>query len=753
VQSLGSLRENAVGISRLAAAEALATPAVLSVFSALLFALPPQAHEIYRDIAQELTFGSHNISYYVEPTLSLLAVIGVCATLFLICEHRLLQLTSETLNRLSLVICINISTFPLLGMAAGLWLARPSAASLSSVEEAIKSGYIQYLHTQEGVEIDRAKRQAGSFAHLLMQFDGLLLWASIAALLLAIGAWFLLLTHASASVSRVSKQILTKSTSLGVLVVATIFVSTLVAVLPTGLLKHVSWIGFLGVFLIFVSLWLECFRNLREMTEWPLLGTVICCAILFSAFDLNNNHGVRELAITDARSPRIRTAAPKIDQEFKRWLQSRVDTQAYATKRYPIYIVAAQGGGIYAAYHTARFLAHLQDQCPAFAHHMFAISSVSGGSVGAAVFASLMRQVETAFPNRSASSCKERDLPGGVLLSATTEILSNDFLTPPQGRMLFPDFLQQLLFFPLPYVDRARALEFGLEDAWTTTITMNEMKSLRGPNVSKVNPISGLYIDHWRPDKASLVPALLLNTTESLSGRRRVIAPFEFDGVDVRLFPVWNNGSAYYRLPLSSAAFLSARFPWITPAGWFRDENGFKVSIVDGGYFENSGVVTALDIIDGIETALEADAELQVFRDKIEIDLIVLASHDFEAGSFYGLSEVLDPIRTMLSSWRARTVIEVKKARRLLGARKGDGVEVTKVPKHVMLTSLNGLGYPLPLGWRLSILTRFLIDGQLGNEHECTLGTLEEIMRSEDPTPDCIDKAVLQQLRQPLQKE
>jgi hypothetical protein len=49
---------------------------------------------------------------------------------------------------------------------------------------------------------------------------------------------------------------------------------------------------------------------------------------------------------------------------------------------------------------------------------------------------------------------------------------------------------------------------------------------------------------------------------------------------------------------LSTAALTSARFPLISPAGGIHsmDGDGHGDEIVDGGYFENSGVTTALDI-------------------------------------------------------------------------------------------------------------------------------------------------------------
>ena len=58
--------------------------------------------------------------------------------------------------------------------------------------------------------------------------------------------------------------------------------------------------------------------------------------------------------------------------------------------KYPVYIIAAEGGGIYAAHHAAVWLSRMQDICPSFAQHIFAISGISGGSVGGSVFAGLI---------------------------------------------------------------------------------------------------------------------------------------------------------------------------------------------------------------------------------------------------------------------------------------------------------------------------------------------------------------------------
>src|SRR5262249_53572571 len=80
--------------------------------------------------------------------------------------------------------------------------------------------------------------------------------------------------------------------------------------------------------------------------------------------------------------------------EFKNWLEKRPDKENYRDSAYPVYVVSAQGGGMYAAYQTAIFLARLQDLCPSFRHHLFAISSVSGGSVGSATFVAALRALD-----------------------------------------------------------------------------------------------------------------------------------------------------------------------------------------------------------------------------------------------------------------------------------------------------------------------------------------------------------------------
>ncbi len=75
------------------------------------------------------------------------------------------------------------------------------------------------------------------------------------------------------------------------------------------------------------------------------------------------------------------------------------------TGKYPVFIIAAEGGGIYAASAAATMLAILQDAVPEFSEHVFAISGVSGGAIGAAIFRALDHPTQ---PKTSADSRRSR---------------------------------------------------------------------------------------------------------------------------------------------------------------------------------------------------------------------------------------------------------------------------------------------------------------------------------------------------------
>jgi hypothetical protein len=447
-----------------------------------------------------------------------------------------------------------------------------------------------------------------------------------------------------------------------------------------------------------------------RLVVW-VLATV---AVLFSLSDFTNNHRVR-------RVPYVAQAAatmPDLSDIFENWYKARTD-QSKFPERYPIYIVAAQGGGIYAAMHAAHFLSYMQARCPNFAHHLFAISGVSGGSVGAATFAAAMKDAEqrggVKIPDTGCADRRGEDDPAINAVQA----LDGDFWSPLQAMWLFPDLLQQFLPLRVEVFDRARALEHGLEASWQRIVTQTD---LYGPRVQDktANTMAEPFLSLWPQgfDKSLFTPALVLNTTEVDTGRRRLISPFTFEGLtDLRFFPVsCKSEGKIESLPLSAAAVLSARVPWITPTGWYYDlsKDGDCTSpeksvtkLSDGGYFEASGVATALDLAHSLKNIIDQRGL------NVDIKLVILTSGGFASDTADGLDEALDPIRTMLNASEARGYIEVGRAEQ------ADFARASSQSGAVLKLRLEERGYPLPLGWSLSDVTRYLIQYQTGELNPC----------------------------------
>jgi len=144
-------------------------------------------------------------------------------------------------------------------------------------------------------------------------------------------------------------------------------------------------------------------------------------------------------------------------------------------------------------------------------------------------------------------------------------------------------------FLPeFPHADRGVALEKSFEqasDGWLarpflSLFPYGKDRAIHGP---------------WRP-------ILLLNATHEETGRRIIAGPVLIErNVFLDSFDELHElGSD---VPASTAAHNSARFAYVSPAGDLGDKRG---SMIDGGYFENYGALTALELAGAAEAALNA---------------------------------------------------------------------------------------------------------------------------------------------------
>lgn len=435
------------------------------------------------------------------------------------------------------------------------------------------------------------------------------------------------------------------------MVVATTLTVVGIIVIPVGFPQFVGT----GAILLFAAASLICYGCIITYFSYrwkvPWIGVLLVLAAVFSQW--NDNHKVRTL-----KSPPAARIDPTV--HFKSWF-ANLETRYPGEKKHPVFIVAAEGGGIRAAYWTATVLSALQDANSDFGSHVYAISGVSGGSLGGAVFTAL--------------------LADGVRSNATSEaqaILSRDFLSPTLGAMLFPDFIQRFLPVRSERLDRARSLEMAWEAGWQ--------------EVRKNDRFAQPFTSLWQADP--YLPSLFLNGTSVEFGQRLITSNLRvtnfLDSMDAY---DWLDGE----LRLSTAAHMSARFTYVSPAGRFT--NGQHV--VDGGYFENSGATTADDIAGVFDAGI---TNLEVFVILISNSSTVTSLNKTGSKRHDFLSEVLAPIQSMLHTREARGSY----AKQLVQSD-------TELVDGVIEFNLEPTDVPLPLGWQLSRGAAGEMNRQLGD--------------------------------------
>lgn len=317
---------------------------------------------------------------------------------------------------------------------------------------------------------------------------------------------------------------------------------------------------------------------------FPVIALLGLMALAWHWVHLNDNHLVRLHPAMHTHTPTSPEAPPADPPGFKAWRDGWLRAHCAARDPCPVVLVSAEGGGIRAAAWTALVLAELDRLGEGrLLDSTFAVSGVSGGSLGLATVVALRRDAAVL------------STPGS--LGERAEVfLTRDFLAPTLANMFFVDFTQRLL--PGAWFDdRGRALT----DAWESAYADLGADSF-------ARPLADLYVDAAGGIDAR-TPALFLNSTVVGSGRRFIQHPFErLPGIGANGWFAATDGAGFAAaaMPLSESVLNSSRFTYVSPAGTLKGGRGENDSIqlVDGGYFENSGTATLLDVIAALRDGL-----------------------------------------------------------------------------------------------------------------------------------------------------
>lgn len=250
---------------------------------------------------------------------------------------------------------------------------------------------------------------------------------------------------------------------------------------------------------------------------------------------------------------------------FDRW-HERHPLEEYPT----MVVVTTSGGGIKAAYWTTQVLTTLQREIgEKFSSSIVLLTAASGGSVGAMYFV---------------DAYGEAGAPPMEKLAAINAAAATPSLAATAWGIIYPDFWRAVFAVAgrwNPLQDRG----WALEQSWAQRLDNSQRT-----------------FGDWRTGiAAGWRPPVIFNTTIVETGERLLMTPLDSAGKVTeenvfsrpRYFSTLYPG---YDIPVVTAARLSATFPYVTPVARAIDTpEAPDYHLADGGYYDNFGVVSALE--------------------------------------------------------------------------------------------------------------------------------------------------------------
>jgi hypothetical protein len=437
--------------------------------------------------------------------------------------------------------------------------------------------------------------------------------------------------------------------------------------------------------------------------NWFVSVRLVLILLLLGSSLINNDHPVRL-----GEGNQITTSRASIVNGFTRWFtnyKKRVNTK-YSDQRisqYPVIFVCAEGGALRTGAYTGLYLTRLEDTLKNhykldLRHSIFAMSGVSGGALGLGLYNALAYRSQA---------------PMDTATKQAQSFFAHDALAPIIGKMFFGEFIN--LFIPknINWFDRATALEKSWEIAYGKAIK-DEQADDKG-NVFSQNFLPS------QPDSAA--PLLVINTSEVETGMQCWISTQYADSIAFTTERDLIQQKIKRPFHYSTAINFSSRFPLFSPGGEVEitGKNSSKRHYVDGGYVENSGAASMLEILQLLK------AKSPVFNEVIPIVIFLQFSDDKEgdvASVDFG-NEISEIILGIYNSRQGRTKTSVAQLRRFVNLH-NHGFSV--------MQPIQATSSSVPMNWALSKRSmRFLIKDIDEKLIDSTGGVMTQLARLKLP--------------------
>ncbi|MHC5849491.1 patatin-like phospholipase family protein [Nostoc sp.] len=297
-----------------------------------------------------------------------------------------------------------------------------------------------------------------------------------------------------------------------------------------------------------------------------LIIFIVFSALSYVAFDVNHFFPVNKFKDSEDKK-----RGDSDSTNFPEVLEKRLQHQKGERT---LVIICASGGGIQAAGWTVQVLSGLQELLgESFTKAIGLISAVSGGSVGTMYY--LDRFNKDGFLEESEQEKYDKT---NSFYAAT-----RDSLDAVGWGLVYLD-LWRFIGFPFlvnPKFDRGTAVETDWQGE------MKEPKNIKTFGTWRKQIFDGE------------IPIPVFNATLVENGWRFLITPVTFSKAPEKKYTDFNTLYEAYDMNVVTAARLSATFPYVSPI--CRSSVNIpnqNYHVADGGYFDNSGFVTAAEWLD-----------------------------------------------------------------------------------------------------------------------------------------------------------
>jgi hypothetical protein len=495
-------------------------------------------------------------------------------------------------------------------------------------------------------------------------------------------------TPETTTLCRPAASIFTRSYRVSTVAAICVIVAFAIAPSPVGV-----WLGTLLVFYAGIGAWsvILSFAWSELLTGTFRAAKVIGIVLAVTVLALYTNHNSRadhvNLADGIGHAQMNARGTTRLADDYDTWnRETGAPTQ-------PTIIVLAEGGGIRAAYWTAEALRALSLPRTGLINRTYAVIGVSGGSLGAASYMSNAVATQRAWdknPNIFKDVVNASALAGNM----STTALSKDFLGPWLARLMSTELVQKIV--PVRVFSSKGEV---LQQSWGDALKCDFDPYVRfSPStVEKVceedsRIINAPIAELPKTIDGKVLPRLLFVATHVESGSRLIFSSVNFPAAD---FPrsILMENLAPDTVGLLAAAHASARFPLVSPPGVVQDSQGRPFGrVVDGGYVDASGALTATQLVEDLERTHPADFH------PVIIDLRNEPGDDPEKRLAQSMREghvgELETVATTIAATNENSSYFVKTGLRREVCQHGGGYVTLKV-------RANQDG-PIGLGWTLS---------------------------------------------------